>query len=38
MDKDRLKAFTNQVFRDMAGAMTTGLGYLGVRTGLFKAM
>ena len=38
MDKDKLKAFTNHVFRDMAGAMSVGLGYLGVRTGLFKAM
>lgn len=38
MDKDRLKAFTSHIFRDMSGAMTAGLGYLGVRTGLFKAM
>ena len=38
MDKDRVKSFTGQVFRDMAGAMTAGLGYIGVRTGLFRAM
>ena len=38
MDKDSLKRFTNQVFRDMAGAMSAGLAYLGVRTGLFRTM
>ena len=38
MDKEKLKAFTTHIFRDMAGAMTAGLGYIGVRTGLFKAM
>lgn len=38
MDKDRVKAFTQHVFRDMAGAMTAGLAYVGVRTGLFRAM
>ena len=38
MDKNRVKSFTGQVFRDMAGAMTAGLGYIGVRTGLFRAM
>ena len=38
MDKEKLKTFTNHIFRDMAGAMSAGLGYIGVRTGLFKAM
>jgi len=38
MDKDRVKAFSEKVFRDMAGAMTAGLGYVGVKTGLFRAM
>ncbi|MBM3345436.1 MAG: methyltransferase domain-containing protein [Betaproteobacteria bacterium] len=38
MDKDRVKAFTNKVFGDMAGAMSAGLGYVGVKTGLFRAM
>ncbi|NIR29441.1 MAG: methyltransferase domain-containing protein [Gammaproteobacteria bacterium] len=38
MDKDRVRAFTQEVFRDMAGAMTAGLAYVGVRTGLFRVM
>ena len=38
MDKDKVKSFTQHVFRDMAGAMTAGLAYLGTRTGLFNAM
>jgi len=38
MDKDRVKAFTQRVFQDMAGAMTAGLAFLGTRTGLFRAM
>jgi 2-polyprenyl-3-methyl-5-hydroxy-6-metoxy-1,4-benzoquinol methylase len=38
MDKDRVKAFADRVFTDMAGAMTAGMGYLGVKTGLFRAM
>lgn len=38
MDKHRVKAFTEQVFRDMSGAMSAGLAYVGVRTGLFRAM
>lgn len=38
MDKDRIKAFTNKVFGDMAGAMSAGMGYIGVKTGLFRAM
>ena len=38
MDKDRIKAFAGEVFSDMAGAMTAGLGYVGVKTGLFNAM
>jgi 2-polyprenyl-3-methyl-5-hydroxy-6-metoxy-1,4-benzoquinol methylase len=38
MDKDRIKAFSGQVFTDMAGAMTAGLGYIGVKTGLFRRM
>jgi 2-polyprenyl-3-methyl-5-hydroxy-6-metoxy-1,4-benzoquinol methylase len=28
----------DQVFRDMAGAMTAGMVYVGTRTGLFRAM
>jgi 2-polyprenyl-3-methyl-5-hydroxy-6-metoxy-1,4-benzoquinol methylase len=38
MDKDRVKAFADKVFGDMAGAMTAGLGFVGVKTGLFRAM
>ncbi len=38
MDKERVKAFSEKVFADMAGAMTCGLGYLGVKTGLFSTM
>lgn len=38
MDKDRIKTFADQVFGDMAGAMTAGLAYIGVQTGLFRAM
>ena len=38
MDKDRVKAFADKVFADMAGAMSTGLGYVGVKIGLFRAL
>ncbi|MGH8728910.1 MAG: class I SAM-dependent methyltransferase [Burkholderiales bacterium] len=38
MDKERAKTFTEKVFGDIAGAMTSGLGFVGVKTGLFRAM
>ena len=38
MDKEKLKQAADQVFRDMAGAMTAGMAYVGTRTGLFRAM
>jgi ubiquinone/menaquinone biosynthesis C-methylase UbiE len=38
MEKERIKAFTDKVFGDMAGAMAVGLGFVGVKTGLFRAM
>ncbi|MCC6212196.1 MAG: hypothetical protein IT513_14265, partial [Burkholderiales bacterium] len=38
MDKERVKAFADKVFGDMAGAMSSGLGFVGVKTGLFRAM
>ena len=38
MDKDRLRSCVERVYRDAAGATTSGLAYLGVRTGLFDAM
>ena len=38
MDNERLSQFTQKVFGDMAGAMTAGMAYLGVATGLFRTM
>jgi len=38
VDKDKTKQAVERVFRDMAGAMTAGMAYVGTRTGLFKAM
>lgn len=38
MDKEKTKAFTNQIFGDLAGAMAIGLSYVGTKTGLFRAM
>jgi ubiquinone/menaquinone biosynthesis C-methylase UbiE len=38
MEKERVKAFADKVFGDMAGAMASGLGFVGVKTGLFRAM
>ncbi|WP_136656294.1 class I SAM-dependent methyltransferase [Nitratireductor sp. XY-223] len=38
MDKDRIGTFANTVYRDMAGAMAIGMGYLGLKSGLFDAM
>lgn len=38
MEKQRLKAFADKVFGDMAGAMSSGLAFVGVKTGLFRAM
>lgn len=38
MDKERIKAFADRVYRDMAGAMAIGMGYLGEKTGLFRAL
>ncbi len=38
MDKDKTKAFADKIFADMAGAMTAGMSYVGVKTGLFRAM
>ncbi len=38
MDKERIGAFANAVYRDMAGAMAIGMGYLGLKSGLFDAM
>jgi ubiquinone/menaquinone biosynthesis C-methylase UbiE len=38
MNKEHVKAFTDKIFNDMAGAMTSGLAFVGVKTGLFRAM
>lgn len=38
MNKDTLKAFTQKIFDDMAGAMSAGLCYVGIKTGLFQMM
>ncbi|HEX9398328.1 MAG TPA: class I SAM-dependent methyltransferase [Burkholderiales bacterium] len=38
MDKDKVKQAVEHVFRDMAGAMSAGMAYVGTRAGLFRAM
>jgi SAM-dependent methyltransferase len=38
MDKERVARFAETVYRDIAGAMSIGMGYLGQRTGLFDAL
>lgn len=38
MDKERTRRFAELVYRDMAGAMAIGMGYLGFRNGLFEAL
>lgn len=38
MDKEKVKQSLDKLFRDMAGAMTAGMVFVGARTGLFRAM
>jgi ubiquinone/menaquinone biosynthesis C-methylase UbiE len=38
VDRQKAKEALDQVFRDMAGAMTAGMVHVGVTTGLFRAM
>jgi 2-polyprenyl-3-methyl-5-hydroxy-6-metoxy-1,4-benzoquinol methylase len=38
MDREKTKAAMDRLFRDMAGAMSAGMVYVGIRTGLFRAM
>lgn len=38
MNKEKAKAFADRIYRDMAGAMAIGMGYLGHKTGLFAAL
>lgn len=38
MEKERIASFADDVYQDVAGAMTIGLAYVGLRTGLFTAL
>src|SRR5258706_1734833 len=38
MDKDKTRQAVEQVFGDMAGAMTAGMAFGGTRSGLFRVM
>ena len=38
MDREKAKLAVDKVFRDMAGAMSAGMAFVGTRTGLFRAM
>jgi ubiquinone/menaquinone biosynthesis C-methylase UbiE len=38
MDREKTKRVAEQLFRDMAGAMSAGMVYVGARTGLFRAL
>ncbi|MCP5199767.1 MAG: methyltransferase domain-containing protein [Gammaproteobacteria bacterium] len=38
MDKARMKAMADRVFRDVAGGMAAGLAWLGCETGLFSVL
>ena len=38
MDRDRVRAFADKVYADTAGAMATGMVYVGAKVGLFRAM
>jgi 2-polyprenyl-3-methyl-5-hydroxy-6-metoxy-1,4-benzoquinol methylase len=38
VNKEAIKQFAEKVYVDMAGAMATGMAYVGVKTGLFRAM
>jgi ubiquinone/menaquinone biosynthesis C-methylase UbiE len=38
MDREEAKRVAEKLFRDMAGAMSAGMVYVGTRTGLFRAM
>lgn len=38
MNKDQVKVFADKTYADMAGAMSVGMAYVGVKTGLFQAM
>lgn len=38
MDKEKIGAFANHVYRDIAGTMAMGMAYVGLKTGLFRAL
>ena len=38
MNKNKMRAMADRVFRDMAGGMAAGLAFVGTETGLFRAM
>ena len=38
INKEKTKEALDKLFRDMAGAMTAGMVYVGVKTGLWRAM
>ena len=38
MDREKTKVALDKVFRDMAGAMSAGMAFVGARAGLFRAM
>ncbi len=38
MDREKARLAADKLFRDMAGAMSAGMVYVGTRTGLFRAM
>jgi 2-polyprenyl-3-methyl-5-hydroxy-6-metoxy-1,4-benzoquinol methylase len=38
MDREKTKLALDKVFRDMAGAMSAGMAFVGTRAGLFRAM
>ena len=38
MDRDKVRAFADKVYADTAGAMATGMVYVGTKVGLFRAM
>ena len=38
MNKELVKLFVDKVYSDLAGAMSVGMAYVGVTTGLFRAM
>lgn len=38
IDKEKARQALDKLFGDMAGAMSAGMAYVGVRTGLFRAM